>query len=123
MSATRLLFAQLIILIVLTNIVFYGLAHDFLWSVSWFSALAHLLGGMWAAMFAAWGMQFLGIRVRFLYCVLFAIVLGLCWEIFEVIIGATHFPASTFDTVEDIGMDIVGGVAGVFFVRYLWARG
>jgi hypothetical protein len=88
----------------------------------WFSASAHFLGGIWVALFAAWGLNVLRFPRGFLIYVAAALVFGICWEIYEFMIGATHFPAGTVDTVTDIFMDIVGGAFGAFFARYVWAR-
>ena len=117
MSATRLLMAQLVVLIALVGIVFYGFDHDALWDTFWYSSLAHFLGGLWCALFAAWTMRFLEIPFHIQYCVLSAVLLGVGWEIFEVIIGATHYPASTLYTIADISMDIFGGLFGAYLVR------
>ena len=122
MSATRLLVAQLIVLLILTYIVFFGITHDFYWSIFWFSALAHFLGGLWAGIFGAWLLEFRGISRSFLFCIAVALLLGIFWEMFELVIGATHFPADTVDTVQDIYMDIIGGVAGALVARYVWVR-
>src|SRR3989344_3428163 len=118
MYAKKLLVAQLVILAVLLFVVLYGIAHDYLWSIFWFSGLAHFLGGIWAGIFGIWVFRSSDASPRLFYCIGVALALGICWELFEVVIGATHFPADTIDTVQDIMMDIVGGAIAGLTVRY-----
>lgn len=122
MLGRTLLFAQLAVLCVLLPLVLFGIAHDYLWSVVWFSATAHFLGGLWAVLCFAWGQSILRLSRNFLTCVIAVFVLGICWEIFELLIEATHFPASTIDTVTDLIMDVIGGIVGVGLLQYLWLR-
>jgi hypothetical protein len=123
MLNVRLLFSQLAVLTVLLIVVLYGLAHVHLWDILWYSSIAHFLGGLWVALFSAWGLNVLRFPRDFFIYVAAALVFGICWEIFEFTIGATHFPVDTVDTVTDILMDIVGGMVGALFARYVWVRG
>ena len=122
MTGTRLLFAQVFVLAILFPLVLSGISHDYLWGVAWFSATAHFLGGLWVALCAAWGQSMLGLPRDFVLLIAAALAIGIGWEVFEGVIGATHFPADTVDTVEDLVMDIVGGTAGALMMRYIWQR-
>lgn len=118
----RLLVAQLAVLALLLLVTLYGLAHGHLWDVLWFSSVAHFLGGLWVALFAAWALNILHLPRSSIACVVAALVFGICWEVYEFTIGATHFPVDTVDTIADIFMDIAGGIFGTFFARDVWAR-
>lgn len=117
MPARYALFAQLAVLLLLLPVVFYGIAHSYLWDTFWYSGLAHLLGGLWAGAVAIWFAHWRGFRGNFISCVMAALVLGIGWEVFELIIGGTHFPADTIDTAEDLIMDVVGGAVAGFIAR------
>lgn len=119
MTRTRLLLAQLIVLVPLLGVVLYGIAHAYLWDVAWYSAIAHILGGLWAALFFVWGQSMLGLPRNLMFCVIAVLVLGIFWEVFEFLIGATHFPVDTVDTVADLLMDFVGGMIGVRAMKYI----
>lgn len=119
MTSRRLLFIQLSILAILFPYVLFGIAHDYLWGVAWFSAIAHFLGGLWAVFFFAWWLDVLRLPRNLVLVVVATLVLGVCWEIFEYAIGATHFPVDTVDTMADICMDVVGASAGAFIMRYI----
>ncbi len=121
MTSRNLLIAQGAVLSVLFPIVLFGIAHEYSDFV-WFSAPAHFLGGLWVAFFAAWCLHLLRIPHVLLWAIGAALVFGMCWEIFELLIGATHFPANTIDTWQDIGMDMVGGGVGGFIVQRIWLR-
>ena len=122
MTAQRLLFAQVFVLAFLFPLVLFGISHDYLWGVAWFSAIAHFLGGLWVVLCAAWGQSMLALRNDFVVLVVAALAIGVCWEMFEVLIGATHFPADTVDTMKDLVMDVVGGLTGALIMRYLWLQ-
>lgn len=119
MTRIRLLLAQLAVLAPLLGVVLYGLAHAYLWDVLWYSAIAHTLGGLWAILFFLWAQNMLRLSRNLTLCVAAVLVLGILWEIFEFLIGATHFPADTFDTAADLIMDMIGGMIGVRMMRYL----
>ncbi len=122
MTGRQLLFAQVIVLVVLFGIVIFGMSHDYLWGVAWYSATAHFLGGLWAALFFTWGQGALRLSRSVAYVVVATFVLGVCWEIFEFSIGATHFPVDTVDTIADLIMDVIGGTMGALIMKYLWPR-
>ncbi len=122
MTERNLLFAQFVVLVILFPLVLFGISHDYLWGVVWFSAVAHFLGGLWAALCAAWGQGMLGLPRDFVLLVVAALVIGICWEVFEGLIGATHFPADTVDMIEDLIMDVVGAGTGALVMRYIWQR-
>lgn len=122
MTERKLLFTQVIVLVVIFGLVIFGMSHDYLWGVAWYSAIAHFLGGSWVALFAAWGQSMLRLPRNFIMYAGAALVVGIFWEIFEVSIGATHFPADMIDTMADLCMDVIGGAVTASALRYIWLR-
>lgn len=122
MIEQKLLVGQALVLSTLFSLVLLGAGNDAHWSTFWFSALAHFLGGVWVALFAGWGSLVLHLPPRFLVCVSSALLFGILWELFEVQIGATHFPVDTVDTIADLCMDVIGGSSGALALRSLWLR-
>src|SRR3989344_1924085 len=122
MRPRTLLFAQLAVLLILYPYVRFGISHDYLWYVLWFSAIAHFLGGVWAALFAVWAQSVLGFPRNLTGAVAAAFVIGILWELSEFFIAATHFSTDMIDTIVDLCMDATGGIAVALSVRYLWPR-
>jgi len=116
----KLLHAQLFVLVILGILdITLGIGFDFYRAIWWWDIPAHLLGGLWAGFFGAWLLVLRRGRPLLLYCIGAAIVLGIAWELFEVVSGLTHFPADTLDTVKDIFIDVVGGAAAGYRVAHI----
>lgn len=99
------------------------------WTLEWFDILMHFLGGFWFGYSALWILFFSGyvntpkrddIKFFIIVALKIAIVVGLLWEVFEYATGITfsYGPVAdhVFDTVKDIVMDSVGGVASAIFL-------
>lgn len=111
MRARDLLFAQFGIAAILTA---FHLAaeHYFLyWRVQWFDISVHLLGGLWAGLFAAWILALFNRSSRLFLFICVAVLFGAVWELFEAKVGMIVFPSDTLDTMKDLSMDAVGGIA------------
>ena len=122
MLRRQLLFAQFIVLLILLGVVHAGLSRGYLWDLPWFSAIAHFLGGLWVLLAIAWVRNMWELPVHFALCIAAVFVVGICWEIFEYMIGATHFPADTVDTAADLCMDLIGAIVASVGLRYIWQR-
>ena len=117
MRPRTLLFAQLAVLLALYPYVRFGISHDYLWYVLWFSAIAHFLGGVWAALFAVWAQSVLGFPRNLTGTVAAAFVIGILWELFEFytnnyIVG---YPFDRIDTISDLFLDLLGGVLVIIY--------
>ena len=121
MSAQRLLFAQLIVAVLLNIVQRVGLYYFSVDPNNGFFALSHFLGGVWIALFIAWGYASFEKRFYPVIAVLAAFGVGLCWEYFEVAAGMTFVDAPRYmtDTISDIVMDTVGGA----FVAFVALKG
>ena len=93
------------------------------WTVWWFDTILHFLGGAWSGItvILIWHhyhnkssnqlkMVFIGVSG--------ALIIGLLWEIYELLLGATSFSdgiAYLADTASDIIMDICGSFFGALY--------
>lgn len=74
----------------------------------------HFLGGLWAGIFSVWLIARKENQSQFLWCLIFALFVGVAWEVFEYsegIVAANHF-SYPFDTAKDLVMDLLGAVFG-----------
>ncbi|MEK7132700.1 MAG: hypothetical protein AAB830_01480 [Patescibacteria group bacterium] len=117
MNSLRLLFAQLGVVAILAGLHIYGIIHFYYWRFHWFDLVSHLLAGLWAGLFAYWLALKLDKEPNILFCVGVAFSLGVIWELFEFLTGVTNLPAEILDTLKDLLMDTLGGLAGVLLAR------
>ena len=117
MSSRNLLIAQIISISVVACTHIVGLTHFLYWRWPWFDMPAHVLGGLWAGLFAAWALSLRKMPPRIMFCVGTAFVLGIIWESFEAVIGMTTFPADILDSLKDLSMGMIGGLAAYFLAR------
>lgn len=122
MRPRTLLFAQLAVLLVLYQYVLFGISHDYLWRILWFSAVAHFLGGVWVALSAVWAQNVLGLPRNLVGTTAAAFVVGILWEVFEFATGTTDFPIDTVDTIVDLCMDVIGGLLVAYGISRVWPR-
>lgn len=103
------------------------------WIFPWFDILMHFLGGLWVGLFLLWFLYHSG----YLPCtllpkntlagtLLFGFMLGLLWEVFEVVVQTktgVHFEGNwALDTVVDLTMDICGITLGALLGSALGNR-
>ncbi len=110
------------------------LARKFFWyySIWYFDMVMHFFGGLWAGLFFVW---FLSIKdlsfpewslgllslsdYKIVYkTLLFVLIVGVLWEIFEIYannyLGGDSF--NILDTVSDVFFDLAGGATAVFYL-------
>lgn len=81
----------------------------------WSDAFMHLFGGAIAGGFILWLLNSLG-KVdggfnKFIFSTVFALFIGVLWELYEFKIGLTHFSVGFWaDTVKDLLSDLIGGM-------------
>ena len=96
------------------------------WTVWWFDLPLHYIGGAASALFSLWAIFLSGYAnfysKRPAYFLATAVVcvlsIGILWELFEFILGATFSREDyAIDTAIDLMMDVAGGLSGyIFFV-------
>src|SRR3954470_18605520 len=69
-----------------------GLGLELYWKLWWWDIIAHMLGGLWVALGAAWVAASFGQRISILNCVLAALGVGIAWEVFEYVNGLQGSP-------------------------------
>lgn len=90
------------------------------WTVWWFDMVMHFLGGMGMATSLLWlvfwsGLigkyQTLPLRKAFFVALLASLFIGILWEVFEVYGGIIIWPDERPDSISDLILDMLGGVA------------
>lgn len=119
MNASKLLLMQLGIVAVLAALHITGFNYFLYWRFHWFDILTHLLGGMWAAVFAAWVQSLRQAKLTPAFCIVVVLVMGVVWELFETATGSTYFPSDTLDTIKDLLMDVIGSIAAIILFRLI----
>jgi len=111
---------------------FFGNVFFLYWKIPWLDLISHFGGGFWAGGMVLWLYQYLfpsflqntsRITRRstlIALTILGAFVIGVWWEIYEVLIYFTILPSENylFDTITDLLMDSAGGLTAS--VIYLW---
>ncbi len=95
------------------------------WFYSWFDSMMHFLGGLFVGLSALWffftsGYTQLSLRVRNIVLVAgFSIILiGIGWEIFEILAGIPREDNFITDTITDLTMDALGtSIAVIIFTK------
>ena len=101
------------------------LAMQFYWysSIWYLDMLIHFLGGLWLGLALVWLFRIKEISFKSIfYLILGVLLIGVLWEIFEIIIDETITGNSfnTLDTISDIFFDIAGGsLALLYFFKKL----
>lgn len=123
-----LLYTQLFILILLAFLnIWLGVTHGLYETIWWWDIPTHFLGGVWVGLFAAWLLEKRDKEFTVLSCALFALSVGVVWEIFEYTfgIGGSPFMGYWADTIKDVCMDVIGGMTAgaiAYAERDLWRK-
>ncbi len=119
----RYFFPSFVLLVVVAAL--HWIASDlfYYWTVPWFDIMMHFLGGAWVALAALWLLEmpfsrFFKARMSLVSVVLLTIVVGVLWEVYEIIFRFSDPAMAGYaaDTLLDLVMDTLGAVAtvGVF---------
>lgn len=110
----------------------FGLWLTLYYTFWWYDIVAHFLGGVWVASSALILKQKLGLEASgrfnkftiFLSVVAVVVLAGVLWEFVELIgdryvfqSGFTYLPGTYEDTLLDLFIDLVGGLAGYLIYR------
>ena len=117
-----LLYAQLVVVAALAALHLAGVEYHLYWRFIWLDTLAHTLGGMWAGLFVFSVRTRLGYMPSITWGIVGAIVLGILWEVFEVVVGIPREANYAFDTSVDLLMDTIGGILGAILARFIMRR-
>lgn len=118
-----LLLETFILAIVIAVLHLLALKFSLYWIVPWTDIVMHLLGGLWVALF---GMYILFVMKivhlpechrpnMFLVTMGFVLLVGLGWELWELLSGLTFVLRDKVDTIIDLVMDILGGGLGFWY--------
>lgn len=121
MPEMRLLLAQLLILFPLTITSWLAVEYFLYWRIWWLDIPMHFFGGAWAGIFSVWFIARMGNSPSLLWCLAFALFVGVAWEIFEYsegIASAYHF-SYILDTVKDLAFDVLGAIFGWILAKKL----
>jgi ABC-type enterochelin transport system permease subunit len=88
----------------------------------WYDIMLHFLGGLWVALAFQWYADAQKRLVLIIPTILVVILVGIGWEVFELLIGAPREDNFMFDTSLDILMDAIGGIVGYVSAAYVLAR-
>jgi len=93
-----------------------ALSLDLYWQYLWLDIPMHMLGGAVVGL-VPFALVHLRVRVpekllRMTSVLLLALLVGILWEVYEYISGATFAANYAFDTTIDLLLDVVGGYIG-----------
>ena len=117
-----LLYFQLIAVALLGVVnLYFGVAREFYVTIWWWDIPAHFIGGVWAGFLGAWFIIHWKRRLSIFECAMFALFVGILWEIFEYVNGvggsAGPFMGYWLDTIKDLIMDTLGGALAGYIAR------
>lgn len=120
----RYLLPSFVVLAIVGFFNWLGQVNYYYWTVPWYDAPIHFLGGAWVALFWLWALEskfFSGLKPllsgrKVIFVVL---AIGLLWEIYELVLGVTDVADKKFmaDTIKDLVMDILGGTLAVYIMN------
>ena len=87
-----------------------------------YDSFMHFIGGISAGSFGIWLAQARKIDRKYFifWAIIFSFSIGCLWELQQAYIQHYSFPVS--DTITDIVMDTLGGVASAFIVKKEWKQ-
>ena len=88
----------------------------------WYDIMLHFLGGLWVALMFQWLAARQKATVLIIPTLLAVCLVGVAWEIFEILIGSPREANFAFDTSLDILMDVIGGILGYASAAYILAK-
>lgn len=115
-----------LVLIVVVTLHWAASLSDWYETIWWYDIVMHFLGGLWVFLFALWIIRTqYGIKLEkhcsFRNLLLFVLLVGISWEIYELIFGFDDlFREGYFlDMPLDLVMDMSGAVSGgfLFYLR------
>ncbi len=87
-------------------------------SIWWSDMPMHILGGFWLGLVFIYFLKIKDLSFStILKIILGALVIGLLWEVFEILVDKTIIqnPFNTLDTLSDICFDLAGAGIAIFY--------
>lgn len=122
MHVRALFIVQAALFLLLAGLFSAGLYFYLQWLWWWYDIVLHLLGGVWVALVLMWLAMVSRQVPRIVPVLLGVLVVGVLWELFEVVVGMPRAANYTFDTSLDILNDVLGSIVG-FFLGHTMIRG
>src|SRR3990167_6874685 len=98
-----------------------SLQNDYYWLIWWYDIMMHFLGGVWVVLVLIWLNQLKAAPavLTFKRALTAIIVVGLAWEIYELLFDQTFIDAKGYglDTVLDLITNTVGATAAYFLYQ------
>ena len=116
-----------VLTVVIALLHYFSIKLAWYWQFPWLDMVSHFLGGAWVAGMLLW-FVFVSGRVStakiqneklvaFLIAVFGALVVGLAWEAFEYFADVLLIQDGFLgDTLSDLVLDVIGGVAAYYYV-------
>lgn len=119
MQRERPLIAAFVALGLLSAFNSLGIAHYLYWQFWWYDLAAHFLGGLSAGLGVVWLLSLRGGTYSFALSLVAILAVGVLWEGLESYFKFPYFPLGAWDTVQDLLFDMIGGLAGIRYARFL----
>lgn len=111
-------------MIIVVGLHWFASLHDLYDTVWWYDIPMHFLGGLWVFLFILWVTdtgygRLLLKRSPVRDALIFVLIVGVFWEILEIILSFTRFsdPGYFFDTPKDLAMNTLGAALGSVFYK------
>ncbi|HAS80743.1 MAG: hypothetical protein UR25_C0003G0055 [Candidatus Nomurabacteria bacterium GW2011_GWE1_32_28] len=97
------------------------LAMKFHWyySIWYLDMFMHFWGGVWLSSIFIWFFKLKEINLKLVLSIILGVLLiGIFWEIFEIIVNKTTIENSfnILDTISDLSFDLAGGLFTIFYL-------
>ncbi len=94
-------------------------AMSWYWTVPWFDTIMHTLGGFLVVMLAVPFLKRVGMTLSVQTLVLSVIIVGVGWEVFELLNNITGVPPEQYwsDTIVDLIADLLGGLLAIAYLK------
>ncbi|MEK7607486.1 MAG: hypothetical protein AAB484_00980 [Patescibacteria group bacterium] len=113
-----------LVMILVVGLHWFALLNDIYDTVQWYDIVMHFLGGLWVFLFVLWAIhtqygRFFLKHASIRNLIFFVLVVGVLWEILEIVLGFMHFsdPGYGFDVFKDLVIDILGAICGSIFYK------
>lgn len=120
MLVRRMLTAQFTALIAMASLHIAAVLFALYWHYVWLDVATHFLGGVWVALAVqlarVWMKQPL---LNSVWVLILVLVVGIAWEVFELLTGIPREDNYMFDTSIDLVMDSLGGLLGYAISRLI----
>jgi len=118
----RKVYFGILLLLILLIAITHNIAteHYLYWKYLWSDLVVHLFSGLWVALVGLGIFVFSrkdksGIMRILFSTIILSLSIGILWEVFEYSVGIISFSKWYVpDTISDIIMDMIGGIAGFF---------